>query len=312
VFEDIDRSSLFDRYSRGVSENCFMNMLDGIDEGYGRITIMTCNDISALKKNRALIRRGRTDTMVEVPMCDHAQTMKILPFHYSDYQFTIKQNIVIAPATLIQLITVLINPPQVEWILNHTTNWATFDIAQITLPSTLDNGVESNGHTQIEHTGSNSEEDEVNPMDHPESSFMRVTRRYAQEYCYTRRRLLSYQTQINLLTDSLDQLDKTQLEELEKKRWQVRSLTRRMTQNRAKTGDHLASMRDFQINIMDYIKKIESDQIDVESKHSSYTIDAKTDPALNPLAAVVPSDVHIEQDNDQNNNNKEATSSVST
>ena len=49
VFEDVDRSKTFGRYYSKITDDCLLNILDGIDENYGRITILTTNDLKVIK-----------------------------------------------------------------------------------------------------------------------------------------------------------------------------------------------------------------------------------------------------------------------
>ncbi len=112
VFEDIDRSSIFETknyYKKlDISISNFINILDGIIEANGRIVIMTANDINILKTNNALIRPGRIDKILELTYCDSNQILQFFELFYHNYdKEEIQKNIdsirQITPAELIQV-----------------------------------------------------------------------------------------------------------------------------------------------------------------------------------------------------------------
>jgi SpoVK/Ycf46/Vps4 family AAA+-type ATPase len=125
VLEDVNRCDLFkyryrcDRYSK-ISEDCLLNILDGVEENYGRITIMTGNDIGNLKDMRALIRPGRIDSMIELTYCDKVQIRKLINLHLNTKLETIelKDDIQITPAKLIQILRLINDVDKIIKILN--------------------------------------------------------------------------------------------------------------------------------------------------------------------------------------------------
>jgi chaperone BCS1 len=134
VFEDIDRCGMFDRYGRnGVTKDCFLNVLDGLDEYNGRITILTANDFSVLSAVKALIRPGRVDNIIEVKNCTLKQVEAILKFYFDDSNLKIKlnQNIVISPAQLIQLVIEINNIETIVKILNKYKNFQKINLEKV-------------------------------------------------------------------------------------------------------------------------------------------------------------------------------------
>ena len=136
VFEDVDRTKLFQkqRYyddKANISENCLLNVLDGIDEGYGRVTIFTCNDSKKMENIKGFNRPGRIDKFVKVTLCDTKHVNDILKFHYPEYKFKIKNGISISPAILIQIILIKNDPEFVEAVLNKVSNFNKFDVNKI-------------------------------------------------------------------------------------------------------------------------------------------------------------------------------------
>lgn len=124
LFEDVDRSKLFNKKiveekinitkeavtlesNENISEDCILNLLDGIDESYGRITILTTNNIDVIKTIPALIRPGRIDRITEVGYCTNKMIREILKIHFDcEIDTHIDDNILITPAKLVQLISI--------------------------------------------------------------------------------------------------------------------------------------------------------------------------------------------------------------
>lgn len=134
VFEDIDRSRMFDKWSRSsITLDCFLNVLDGVDEYYGRITILTTNNLETITENsKALVRPGRIDTIVEVPICTIKQIEKILKFYFStDVQINLDQTIIITPAQLTQLIFAVNDINRVIHVLNKNKNFSKINIEKV-------------------------------------------------------------------------------------------------------------------------------------------------------------------------------------
>jgi len=109
LFEDVDRSDVFSDTGSGnkITEDCILNILDGVDESYGRITILTTNDITQLQIRKGLMRPGRIDKIINVTYCTSKQIIDILNFHYENcpnIDLSISKDILITPATLIQII----------------------------------------------------------------------------------------------------------------------------------------------------------------------------------------------------------------
>jgi len=83
--EDVDRSPLF---SRGyyndcrVTKDCLLNVLDGIMESYGRLVVLTCNDIDVIKRIPAFHRPGRIDKCILISYCDKTQIKRLIKNFY--------------------------------------------------------------------------------------------------------------------------------------------------------------------------------------------------------------------------------------
>ena len=122
LFEDFDRSELFHRYGNrtNISENTILNILDGVDENHGRITIFTANNVQTFTNIKALIRPGRIDKIIKITFCDKDQIIRTLQLFFDNNNIydNIKDNIIITPANLIQIIMYVNKPELVIEILN--------------------------------------------------------------------------------------------------------------------------------------------------------------------------------------------------
>lgn len=107
-FEDIDRTSFIKSlgryYDEKISLDCILNILDGIMETYGRIVIITANDISEIKKISALVRPGRIDKSILIDNCDESQVVRLFNNFFDE---NINENVVniksaISPAQFIK------------------------------------------------------------------------------------------------------------------------------------------------------------------------------------------------------------------
>jgi ATP-dependent 26S proteasome regulatory subunit len=86
-FEDIDRSALFSPSMfkvQNISMNTFLNVLDGIIESHGGITILTCNNDDILRNYPALIRPGRVDKDIKIDFCTNDQVIRMMKHFYSE------------------------------------------------------------------------------------------------------------------------------------------------------------------------------------------------------------------------------------
>lgn len=128
VFEDIDRTGIFNVYHHSVSASCLLNSLDGIDENYGRITFITTNRISVLEDFPSFVRPGRIDVSVKITLCTTEQIKSILELYFGECNKKILGQIQITPATLIQLINFTKNLNKTVSFLNSHLNFIKFDI----------------------------------------------------------------------------------------------------------------------------------------------------------------------------------------
>jgi len=128
LFEDIDRCPLFsdndeEKKKCGITEDCLLNVLDGIDEPNNRLIFFTCNDKSKIMKNNALTRPGRIDIMVYITYCDNDQIKRIFKLHFGDDDIKLVDGITITPAFLIQIILHFKNKDMVLDVLNKIRNF---------------------------------------------------------------------------------------------------------------------------------------------------------------------------------------------
>lgn len=135
IFEDIDRCKIFDNNQiKKITDDCILNILDGIDESYGRITIMTTNDLEAVNSFNSLVRPGRIDNVIKISYCDEIQIKKILIFYFEleniiiDHNIKLEKNIIITPAKLIQLIHKHNKFEEIIILLNTQKNFNNYEI----------------------------------------------------------------------------------------------------------------------------------------------------------------------------------------
>ena len=148
VYDDIDRAKLFskkyDRYNDTyyytdgnkpkITEDCFLNVLDGLTENYGRITILTTNYIDKIKSIKSLLRPGRIDRQIYVTFCEHNQITGIIELHLGKIPEGVEElneNIVITPAQLTHLILVFKNIKKVIKVLNTTVDFEEIDMEKM-------------------------------------------------------------------------------------------------------------------------------------------------------------------------------------
>lgn len=135
ILEDLDRSNLFKKNKSdddSITEDCILNILDGIDECHGRIVIITTNDLEKLKKFKALIRPGRIDITVELSYCTIDQIERIIKFYYEnvieDDLSKLNKNIIVTPAQLIQIIYLINDVKKTIHFLNKFINLTNINI----------------------------------------------------------------------------------------------------------------------------------------------------------------------------------------
>lgn len=162
VFEDIDRSSIFDRWNSAVTMDCFLNILDGIDEYYGRITVLTGNDIEKMSSTKALLRPGRIDTIVELSTCTMSQIEQIIRFytgHFDPNTMKLDPNIIITPAQLIQLILILLDPHKIIAVLNRNKNFEKISYEKVLGIYHADSKIESELKSEIKNPDADDDSD---------------------------------------------------------------------------------------------------------------------------------------------------------
>jgi len=133
VYEDLDRSNMFKKWGRcEITIDCFLNILDGLDEYHGRITIISANDVSRITETKALVRPGRIDVVVELPKCGSEQIKDILKFYFErDPEVEIEDNIQISPAQLTQIILSVKDINRIVRLLNKHKNLSNTNVTEV-------------------------------------------------------------------------------------------------------------------------------------------------------------------------------------
>lgn len=106
ALEDFDRSSVIkDSYYSSVRIPTILNELDGVNENYGRLLFITCNDRKSMKNKQfdALFRPGRIDKEFSLSYCTDQQFKEMVKY-YVDIDVDIKLNKQITPAQVIKII----------------------------------------------------------------------------------------------------------------------------------------------------------------------------------------------------------------
>lgn len=185
VFEDFDRTKIYKRefgydYSTeksGITQDCILNILDGIDESYGRILIITTNDLHKIQSIPALIRPGRVDTAIYMTYCDRKQIIKFLQFYFDleSLECDLNLNIRITPAQLIQAIYLLNDHQKVIKILNDTIDFTNCSVENAVFKS--DGDINSSEELSSPLYGNSNSTIKINPMDIVSLSSPRYRRR---------------------------------------------------------------------------------------------------------------------------------------
>jgi len=108
VFEDVDRSKMFEKRhwrQNKITMDCFLNVLDGIVESYGRLLFLTANCIDELRavESNALIRPGRIDRVVQILPCDADQVQRMMQHFYDEEIGDVKLGASVTAAQVVQL-----------------------------------------------------------------------------------------------------------------------------------------------------------------------------------------------------------------
>lgn len=136
LIEDLDSTNLASSIwwrNNNIQISTLLQLLDGIDEFHGRITIMTANDTSFLNDNSSLIRPGRIDGAIYITYCDKKQIQNILKLHYGPIidSLIIDDDITITSATLIQIILTIKDLDLVIKFINETKKFNKIDNNEI-------------------------------------------------------------------------------------------------------------------------------------------------------------------------------------
>jgi SpoVK/Ycf46/Vps4 family AAA+-type ATPase len=139
VMEDVDRAKMFKNRKnyyyeddrKGITDDCLLNVLDGVDENYGRITIMTANDYETLTSIKAMMRPGRIDMIVNVTFCSKEQIDSIIKFYFPNREFKVDDGVEITPAKLIQIILIVGDLEKIVQVLNKHKSFDDLSIEKI-------------------------------------------------------------------------------------------------------------------------------------------------------------------------------------
>jgi len=206
VFEDIDRSNLFG-WRSSITHDCVLNILDGIDEYHGRITIMTTNDIEKIKNIQALMRPGRIDTIIEVTFCTTAQITEMLGFYFDDFDSTkyeLNPAIVISPANLTQLILVVNNPDKICELLNKNVNFSKIKVEKMN-EIYQTNAESANSQDGIPEEKKIDADEESESDDDPESlasTEKKIVKRFSGKIKFHENRMSIWDIKIDAQTDT--------------------------------------------------------------------------------------------------------------
>lgn len=212
VFEDVDRCKMFDRWS-AITSDCLLNIMDGLDEYHGRITIMTTNDLEKIKNINALIRPGRLDVITEVTYCTTTQIHGMLMQHldindYDKSKYDLNPNIVITPALLTQIISTSQNIDNIITILNKQIDFTKINIEKMNDIYTISKNDDQCGNIEKICDDSDSSEEDNNT---------RIKKYYASKTKKIEKRISIMQIKIDQTKnniENLSELEKLQYEKL--------------------------------------------------------------------------------------------------
>ncbi len=126
ALEDIDRSKLFGHGESGISMSSFLNVIDGVIESFGRILIMTANDLNPLQgvAANALLRPGRIDRQILLDNFAEAEVVQMINYFYRPTQPILQEDICmgassISPAELTKLFQAHPLLDQLPVVLKH-------------------------------------------------------------------------------------------------------------------------------------------------------------------------------------------------
>jgi SpoVK/Ycf46/Vps4 family AAA+-type ATPase len=267
IFEDIDRTDLFlNSYRSKISFDCLLNIIDGIDEAYGRITIMTANDINVITKINALIRPGRIDTIVEIPGYTTKEIKLMLEYCFINSKIPdLNPNIVITPAQLVQLILSVNNIEKIIIILNKQINFNKFKIENA-CDIYHENDDQKNNVDTTNDDMKNMSDDDVHSMcpNIDNGRIKYIKRRISK----TKKQLTGYNIKINNAKNSLDTLSTIEKINYEKMILNMKLSEIRLNKSNEKLNLLLSTGR-FSLENHDFLGKSESRNNDVSNNEIS-------------------------------------------
>jgi len=131
LFEDLDRTAMFSNPEKStITQDCLLNILDGVGEARNRITFMTTNNLAVITAFPALSRFGRIDVRVHITYCTHDQICRLLNMFYEDdinEDSLILKEITITPAVLFQLMMLYKSPKEVVNFVDKKLDFRNYD-----------------------------------------------------------------------------------------------------------------------------------------------------------------------------------------
>jgi len=136
IFEDFDRCRLLShgRYDSEsgdskITKDCFLNIVDGVDECNGRIMVITTNFVNKIHNYNSLIRPGRIDIVLNVTFCTIEQIRRMFSFFFGvEDSYELNKDIVVTPAQIIQMVYLFNDFKKILDMLNTIKNFTEFNI----------------------------------------------------------------------------------------------------------------------------------------------------------------------------------------
>lgn len=209
LFEDVDRTKIFSesRYYSSISEDCVLNIIDGIEENYGRLTFLTTNNISKITNMEGLLRPGRIDAQINISYCTIDQIGGFFKLHFDNYDesqtLKINKNVCITPATLTHMILTLKNVTNIIKVLNQFVNFKKSTLEELLPEVTFSENDNSEDNNNVPNVDLNNnidiigQEDDSEDDDEDDSSPDKRSyknKKYDSMYCAFLKKKADYDT----------------------------------------------------------------------------------------------------------------------
>lgn len=207
LFEDVDRTKIFSesRYYSSISEDCVLNIIDGIEENYGRLTFLTTNNISKITNMEGLLRPGRIDAQINISYCTIDQINGFFKLHFDNYDesqtLKINKNVCITPATLTHMILTLKNVTNIIKVLNQFVNFKKSTLEELLPEVTFNDDIEDNDDipnvdldNNIDKTKQDDDSEDDGEDDGTPENRSYKNKRYDSMYCQYLKKKADYDT----------------------------------------------------------------------------------------------------------------------